>query len=54
MFVRTAMLSRCHLGALAGNTVTQPPRYDPLRMPLETMVERRGMRPTDPDQTNML
>src|SRR5215813_3632306 len=41
----TAMLSRCHLGALPANTNAQAPAYDPRRIPLETMVERRRMRP---------
>jgi hypothetical protein len=50
----SAMLSRCHLGELKANTNAQAPRYDPSSMPLETMVERRRMRPVDPNDPSML
>jgi hypothetical protein len=50
----SAMLSRCHLGELPANTNAQAPAYDPRRMPLETMVERRRMRPASANDTSML
>ncbi len=50
----SALLSRCHLGDLPANTNTQAPRYDPLQMPLEVMVERRGMRPDAANKMRML
>ncbi len=50
----SAMLSRCYLGDLPANTNQQAPRYDPARMPLETMVERRRMRPATANDASML
>ena len=50
----SAMLSRCHLGELPANTNAQAPRYDPARMPLETIVERRRMRPAGATDASML
>ena len=51
----TAMLSRCHLGELPANTPNAPSSpYDPRRMPLETMIERRRMRPASANDTSML
>jgi hypothetical protein len=50
----SALLSRCHLGALPANTNAQAPAYDPRRMPLEAMVERRSMRPVDANDPSML
>jgi hypothetical protein len=50
----SAMLSRCHLGELPANTNAQAPAYDPRRMPLETMVERRRMRPASANDSSML
>jgi hypothetical protein len=50
----SAMLSRCHFGELAANTNAQAPRYDALRAPLETMVERRRMRAANADDSAML
>src|SRR5262249_47498695 len=50
----SALLSRCYLGDLPANTNQQAPRYDPSRMPLETMVERRRMRPATANDTSML
>lgn len=50
----SAMLSRCHLGDLPANTNAQAPAYDPRRMPLETMVERRRMRPVNANDASML
>src|SRR5262249_2410283 len=39
---------------LPANTNAQAPRYDPARMPLETMVERRRMRPATADDASLL
>lgn len=50
----TGLLSRCHLGEIAPNTQTQATPYDPHRMPLEVMVERRPVRATDPDGIGLL
>ena len=50
----TAMLSRCHFGELPANTIVQPPRFNPLRTPLEAVVERRPMRPRGPNDPSML
>jgi hypothetical protein len=50
----TAMLSRCHFGELPANTVIQPPRFNPLRKPLEAVVERRPMRPRGANDLSML
>jgi hypothetical protein len=49
-----AVLSRCHLGELPHDTQTQAARYDPLRMPLEVMVERRPMRAGNASDARML
>ena len=51
---QTAMLSRCHIGALPPDTMTQAPAYDPQRMPLEVMVERQPVRATSADDARML
>jgi hypothetical protein len=56
----SAPLTRCYLGELplpaAGATPTPRPAppYDPARAPLETMVERRRMRPADDGDPRML
>ncbi len=51
----TAMLSRLHLGEIPANTPNAPSSpYNPLRMPLEAMIERRRMRPAGPNDTSML
>jgi hypothetical protein len=50
----SALLSRCHLGVLPANTNAQAPAYDPRRMPLEAMVERRPMRAIDANDPSML
>ena len=50
----SALLSRCHLGALPPNTNTQAARYDPVQMPLEVMVERRPMRASSATDVRML
>jgi hypothetical protein len=50
----SALLSRCHLGVLPVNTNAQAPAYDPRRMPLEAMVERRTMRAVDANDPSML
>jgi hypothetical protein len=48
----TAALSRCHLGALTADAPGQP--YDPARVPLEAMVERRPMRAADEHDPRLL
>ena len=50
----TAMLSRVHLGELPANTSIQVPRFNPLRAPLEALVERRRMRPVNANDPRML
>jgi hypothetical protein len=50
----SAMLSRCHLGALKHDTQVQAPPYDPTGMPLEVHVERRRMRAADANDPRML
>ncbi len=50
----TAMLSRCHFGELPANSIVQPPRFNPLRKPLEAVVECRPMRPRSPNDPSML
>jgi hypothetical protein len=50
----SALLSRCHLGVLPPNTNAQAAAYDPLRIPLETLVERRPMRAVDANDPSML
>jgi hypothetical protein len=50
----SALLSRCHLGVLPANTDAQALAYDPRRMPLEAMVERRPMRAVDTNDPSML
>jgi len=50
----SAMFSRCHLGLLPPNTLEQAPRYDATSMPLEALVERRPMRPSNADDPRML
>ena len=50
----SAMLSRGHFGELPANTNAQAPAYDPLRMPLEALVERRPMRAVDANDPTML
>ena len=49
-----ALLSRCYLGELPHDTQTQAARYDPQRMPLEVMVERRPMRASNAGEARML
>jgi hypothetical protein len=44
---RTTMLSRVYLGQLPPNTNTQGTPYDSDQVPLEVLVERRRVRPTD-------
>lgn len=51
---RSGLLSRCHLGALAANTQTQAPPYDPQAMPLEVMVERQRVRAASPEEPRAL
>jgi hypothetical protein len=51
---QTALLSRCHLGAIAPNTPTQAPAYDSERMPLEVMVEQQRVRPGAPGEMRQL
>jgi hypothetical protein len=51
---QTTMLSRCHIGELPPNTLTQAPAYDPQRMPLEVMVERQPVRAEDAGDARML
>ncbi|MFN8473512.1 MAG: hypothetical protein U0822_15080 [Anaerolineae bacterium] len=43
-----AALTRYHPGAIPPNTRVDAPRYDRASMPLETLVEREAVRPTDP------
>jgi hypothetical protein len=50
----SALLSRCHLGVLPANTNAQAPAYDPRRVPLEALVERRPMRAVDANDPSML
>lgn len=50
----TAPLSRVRLGAIPANTVTTGEPFDPLAQPLEALIERRPMRPTDADDLRML
>ena len=50
----SAMLSRCHFGELPANTTVQVPRFNPLRKPLEAVVERRPMRPRGANDPSML
>jgi hypothetical protein len=50
----SALLSRCHLGVLPANTNAQAPAYDPRRIPLEALVERRPMRAVDANDPSML
>jgi hypothetical protein len=47
-----AALSRCHLGPLSADVAGQP--YDPGRVPLEALVERRPMRATDEHDPRLL
>jgi hypothetical protein len=47
-----AALSRCHLGALSTDVAGQP--YDPGRVPLEAMVERRPMRAANEHDPRLL
>jgi hypothetical protein len=50
----SAMLSRSHFGELPANTTVQVPRFNPLRTPLEAVVERRRMRPVNATDPSML
>jgi hypothetical protein len=50
----SALLSRCHLGVLPANTNAQAPAYDPRRIPLEAVIERRPMRAVGPNDPSML
>jgi hypothetical protein len=50
----SATLSRCHLGELPPNTRTQAAAYDPARMPLEVLVERRPMRASGASDPRLL
>jgi hypothetical protein len=47
-----AALSRCHLGPLSADVAGQP--YDPGRVPLEALVERRPMRPAGEHDPRLL
>jgi len=47
-----AALSRCHLGPLSADVAGQP--YDPGRVPLEALVERRPMRAADEHDLRLL
>jgi hypothetical protein len=49
----TASLTRCFFGELS-KLNTAAPAYDPGRAPLETMVERRRMRPSNADDLRMI
>jgi hypothetical protein len=51
---QTTLLSRCHVGELPADTMTQAPAYDPQRMPLEVMVERQPVRATNAGDPRML
>lgn len=48
----SAMLSRAKFGELTGNATA--PAYDPTKMPLEALVERRRMRAHDATEAQML
>lgn len=50
----SAMLTRCYLGELPANSQIDAPLYDPRRMPLEAIVERRRMRAADPNDPRLL
>jgi hypothetical protein len=50
----SALLSRCHLGVLPAETNAQAPAYDPRRIPLEALVERRPMRAINDKDPSML
>lgn len=50
----TALLTRCHLGELPNPPTVSAPRYDPLAMPLEVMVERRPSRASNATDARML
>ena len=50
----SAPLSRVHLGTIPANTMTTGDLFDPLAQPLETLIERRPMRPKDPNDLTML
>lgn len=47
-----APLTRCRVGELSANS--SAPLYDPARVPLEAMVERRRMRAVDTNDSRML
>jgi hypothetical protein len=47
-----AAITRCHFGALLENIAASP--YDPMRVPLEPMVERQRMRAADANDSRML
>jgi hypothetical protein len=51
---QTTMLSRIHLGVLPANTITPAAPYDPQKMPLEVMVERQRLRPSNASDARML
>jgi hypothetical protein len=48
-----ALLTRCHFGELTATNNTASP-YDPAKAPLETLVERRRMRPASAADNRML
>jgi len=48
----SAMLSRAKFGELTGNSAASP--YDPTKIPLEALVERRRMRAHDASEAQML
>jgi hypothetical protein len=49
----SAVLSRAHMGELTAANV-ESRLYDPTKTPLETLVERRAMRPASATDTRML
>jgi hypothetical protein len=49
-----APFTRIHLGAIPPNTILAGDAYDPLAAPLETIVERRAMRPASITDAAML
>src|SRR5688572_8332419 len=51
---QTTMLSRIHLGEIPADTITPAAAYDPQQMPLEAMVERQRVRPSNTNDLRML
>jgi hypothetical protein len=50
----TAPLSRLRLGPIPANTQVVADAFDPLALPMETLIERRPMRPADATDQRML